>query len=103
MTTKAKSVHPRPAKALPSTTRKRKEMKATKVKSYLQEAETPLALTPAEYGGLQAAYDFFNVELFSGELPDVFITYQRKAHSAGHFAADRYSLRSGEARHHELS
>ena len=39
------------------------------------------AITPVEYTGLQAAYDHFNKELFEGKLPDVFITYQRKARS----------------------
>jgi hypothetical protein len=37
-------------------------------------------ITPAEYSGLQEAYDHFNKELFDGSLPDVFITYQRHAH-----------------------
>jgi hypothetical protein len=62
-------------------------------------------ITPVEYGGLQAAYDHFNAELFDGSLPpDVFITYQRKARSHGYFAADRFSGRGGgERRHHELA
>jgi hypothetical protein len=80
----------------------RKTAVTTKPKTK-SRAPNAMALTPAEYSGLQAAYDFFNCELFADELPDVFITYQRKAHSAGHFAADRYSLREGEACHHELS
>jgi hypothetical protein len=42
------------------------------------------AITPIEYSGLQAAYDHFNKELFAGKLPDVFITYQRKARSLGY-------------------
>jgi len=52
-----------------------------------------VAITPIEYGGLQEAYDHFNKELFSGELPDVFITYQRKARSLGYFSADRFNGR----------
>lgn len=61
-------------------------------------------MTPTEYSGLQAAYEFFNAELFASELPDCFIVYQRRAHSYGHFAPHRYSLRDGEdVRHHELS
>jgi SprT-like family len=78
------------------------------VKSYAPKGApmrgAPLPLTPAEYSGLQAAYDFFNTELFASELPDCFIVYTRKPHSAGHFAPNRYSLRVGDdVRHHELS
>ena len=49
------------------------------------EADRWLAeeLTPVEYSGLQMAYDHFNVILFDGKLVDVFITYQRHAHSRG--------------------
>jgi SprT-like family len=36
-------------------------------------------------------------------LPDVFITYQRHAHSRGHFSADRFSGRVGEFGKHELA
>jgi SprT-like family len=61
------------------------------------------AITPIEYGGLQEAYDFLNQELFGGRLPDVFITYQRKSHSAGYFAADRFSGRVASLGRHELA
>jgi Tfp pilus assembly protein PilV len=52
---------------------------------------------------LQDAYDHFNAELFDGKLLDVFITYQRKAHSAGYFSADRFSGRVGKFGKHELA
>jgi predicted SprT family Zn-dependent metalloprotease len=42
---------------------------------------------------LQKAYDRFNAELFDRSLPDIFITYQRKANSAGSFSADEFSGR----------
>jgi hypothetical protein len=61
------------------------------------------AITPLEYSGLQDAYDHFNAELFDGKLLDVFITYQRKAHSAGYFSADRFSGRVGKFGKHELA
>jgi hypothetical protein len=70
----------------------------TPVKS--QERE---AVTLTEYGGLQIAYQHFNNTLFSGELPDVLLTYQRRAHSLGHFGGDRYSGRSGSDRVSEVS
>ena len=63
------------------------------------------AITPIEYSGLQAAYDHFNAELFDGSLLDVFITYQRKAHSSGYFAVNRFSSRIDDAEtgQHELA
>src|SRR5262245_58143092 len=72
-------------------------------RSYEPTADKPLAITPVEYGGLQEGFDHFNRELFSGKLPDVFITYQRKAGMTGHFAADRYSGRIGTFGKHELA
>jgi predicted SprT family Zn-dependent metalloprotease len=75
-----------------------------KVHGSYQRKGDPDRITPVEYGGLQAAYDHFNAELFDGSLLDVFITYQRKPHSHGYFAADRFSGRGGgELRHHELA
>jgi hypothetical protein len=61
------------------------------------------AITPIEYSGLQEAYDHFNKELFAGELPDVFITYQRKARSLGYFSADRFNGRVDKTGRHELA
>jgi hypothetical protein len=68
---------------------------------------TPAAITPVEYGGLQAAYEFFNAELLDGALPNVFITYQRRARMLGYFHAERFIGRPGtrddERRHSELA
>jgi hypothetical protein len=61
------------------------------------------AITPIEYSGLQAAYDHFNAELYDGSLNNVFITYQRKAHSSGYFAPNRFSSRVAEGGQHELA
>jgi predicted SprT family Zn-dependent metalloprotease len=61
------------------------------------------AITPVEYGGLQKAYDHFNAELFGKTLPDVFITYQRRANSRGYFSADRFAGRAGKFGKHELA
>lgn len=67
------------------------------------KADDQTAITPIEYGGLQAAFDHFNHTLFEGALPDVFITYQRKAHSFGYFSPDRFSGRIGTFGKHELA
>jgi hypothetical protein len=79
-----------------------KKQKAQK-RSYERGIDQPAAITPIEYGGLQVAYDHFNRALFGGELPDVFITYQRKSHSRGYFSPDRFSGRIGEMGRHELA
>lgn len=47
--------------------------------------------TPRTYALLQAAYQHFNQELFSGRLPHCLITLQRKAKSLGYFAPKRFS------------
>jgi hypothetical protein len=72
-------------------------------RSYELKDDQPTAITPIEYGGLQEAFEHFNKALFDGTLPDVFITYQRHAHSRGHFSADRFSGRVGEFGKHELA
>lgn len=51
-------------------------------------------ITEMEYGGLQRAFDFFKEHLFDERrMPDVLITYQRRAHSRGFFGADRFAGR----------
>jgi SprT-like family len=70
---------------------------------YQRNSDQPIAITPIEYSGLQEAFDHFNVVLFDGGLPDVFITYQRKAHSFGYFSPDRFSGRVGKWGKHELA
>jgi hypothetical protein len=71
--------------------------------SYQRKSDQPIAITPIEYSGLQQAYDHFKDEPFDGELPDVFITYQRKAHSFGYFSPDRFSGRIDAFGKHELA
>lgn len=46
--------------------------------------------THEAYGELQKAYDFYNRKLFGGKLPDCLITMQRKRHTYGYFAGDRW-------------
>jgi predicted SprT family Zn-dependent metalloprotease len=72
-------------------------------RSYERSEDQLVAITPIEYGGVQEAYDHFNVVLFEGKLEDVFITYQRRAHSRGYFSADRFSGRQLAFGKHELA
>lgn len=77
---------------------------ATKIKSYDQKKSAPLALTPASYSGLQEAYDHFNRELFDSALPDLLMTFQRKARMRGYYSFERFSGRTGDVvRHDELA
>jgi Tripartite tricarboxylate transporter family receptor len=69
-------------------------MAKRKRRSYERKIDQPVAITPVEYGGLQEAYDHFNAVLFDGKLGDVFITYQRKSHSRGYFAPERFSRKT---------
>jgi predicted SprT family Zn-dependent metalloprotease len=64
---------------------------------------SPPPITPAEYSGLQTAFDHLNGALFGGELPNVFITYQRRAHSGGYFGPNRFAERASKIDRHEIA
>jgi hypothetical protein len=76
----------------------------TNIKTYHRKDIVPLVpVTTQEYGGLQKAFSFFNRELFERTLPNCLLTFQRKAHSRGHFSPNRYSGRTGKQYYHELN
>lgn len=50
-------------------------------------------ITGKEYTGLQWVYHQLNYALFGGELPDLLITYQRKAGARGYYSPDRFEAR----------
>lgn len=77
--------------------------KVSKIKSYDRKKSAPLALTPASYSGLQDAYDHFNRELFDSTLPDLLMTFQRKARMRGYFWSQKFAERTGDIRHDELA
>jgi len=77
--------------------------KARHHRSYERKTDEAAAITPIEYGGLQEAFDHLNGALFDAALPDVFLTYQRRAHSRAYFSADRFSGRVGKWGKHELA
>jgi predicted SprT family Zn-dependent metalloprotease len=60
-------------------------------------------ITRDEYGGFDAAYEWFNQQLFGSTLPPCLITLQRKAHSHGYFANDRFGRRREPDRTDELA
>jgi predicted SprT family Zn-dependent metalloprotease len=47
-----------------------------------------------QYVTLDAAFDFFNRELFDGDLPPTIITLQRQAGSYGYYSAQRFESRA---------
>lgn len=57
--------------------------------------------TLGQFGAYEAAFDFFNEELFGGALPPCMLNFSRAANSAGFFAPNRW--RRGEKRTHEIS
>jgi len=59
--------------------------------------------TGREYTGIEHAYAVFNDKLFGGELPDLLITYQRKAGSCGYYSPGRFERRGGQDRVPELA
>lgn len=54
-------------------------------------------LTPTgqAYTEFQDAYDFYNLNLFDGQLPGCLFTMQRKARTYGYFSSNRFVNRSG--------
>lgn len=56
--------------------------------------------TEKAYHELQAAYDFFNAQLFAGRLPDLLITLQRGKRTFGYFSPERFD---GTSRVSELA
>lgn len=53
-----------------------------------------MAITATEYNSLEAAYDWFNSDLFEGRLPAVLLTFQRKGGGClGYFSYRRFESR----------
>ena len=60
--------------------------------------------TKQTYNELQEAYDYFNIRLFNGELPNCLLTLQRKSGRVyGFFAPERFSNAVGNSKTDELA
>lgn len=57
--------------------------------------------TPEQFTTYQRLFDYFNAELYNGQLPAVILNFSRKAHSCGFFAPHRWGKGSTTA--HEIS
>lgn len=74
----------------------------TKTTTRPQRTSKPIIATPTHeaYAELQQAYDFFNAQLFNGELPPCLITLQRKGKKVmGYYSATRFAHRTETERH----
>jgi hypothetical protein len=60
-----------------------------------QANETP---TEAQFSAFRSMFDYFNVALFGGALPSVFLNFSRAANTLGFFAPLRWE-REGETKH----
>lgn len=55
------------------------------------------------YAELQQAYDYYNDELFGGQLPGALITFQREKHTFGYYSPGRFVRRSNARRADEIA
>ena len=55
-----------------------------------------MSVTVKQYTNLYKAFEYFNKKLFNGELPEIFITLQRKSKAAGYYSPARYVYREGK-------
>jgi len=62
-----------------------------------------MAITKKEYTTFQKAYDYFNHELFSGNLPACLITLTHSKKYGGFFHRERFTNRSDDSKTDELS
>lgn len=62
----------------------------------------PYRPTEEAYTELQLAYDFYNEELFDGQLPACMITFQRQKKTMGYFHRDRF-VRKDETKTDEIA
>ena len=59
--------------------------------------------TQKHYGDLQQAYALFNEKLFGGRLPECLITMQRRSHTYGYFAGERFGATDGSGHVDEIA
>ena len=59
------------------------------------QSGTKLLPTSQAYGEMQASYEFFNVALFSGKLPECLFTLQRVPKALGYFCSEKFENKRG--------
>ena len=63
----------------------------------------PKTPTKLAYDGLDAAYAYFNKQLFAGRLPACLITVRPHRGAYGYFSSERFGSRDGEEIHDEIA
>ncbi len=59
--------------------------------------------TEEAYAELQQCFDFYNAELFDGQLPHCLITFQREKRTMGYFSQKRFVRMDGTAKADEIA
>lgn len=62
-----------------------------------------MTTTTTEYTNLDQAFDYFNAELFGGQLPLVLLTFQRHGQAYGYYAPERFKARHGDETTDEIA
>lgn len=60
-------------------------------------------ITKRQFNTFEDLFNYYNSELFDGELPEVMINMSRKKNSLGYFAPDRWKSATNEEKIHEIS
>jgi hypothetical protein len=70
----------------------------------MKDPNTNTNITATEYREFQDAFNWFNVHLFDGSLPEALVTLQRKARARGYFSENRFTNRqNSNERIHEIA
>ena len=62
-----------------------------------------LNITKEQYGALQSAFDYYNKELFQGELPRIMLTFSRRSKAVGFFVPRQWHTEDNTVNTHEIS
>lgn len=60
-------------------------------------------ITKKQFNTFEDLFNYYNSELFDGELPEVMINMNRKKNSMGHFARERWKAINNDESVHEIS
>ena len=84
--------------------RKTRALGLHNTKSGALHPDASVPITAREYGTFQKAFDYFGEKLFASALPQVLITFQRKARAKGYFSAKKFHHRGDGSQYaHEIA
>lgn len=76
---------------------------ATTTEKKMAPQEENLNVTKEQYGALQAAFDYFNKELFANKLPRIMLTFSRRSRALGFFVPSQWHTEDEKITTHEIS